>query len=98
MVQLYTKTTGGIGQNKYDTPVGEPIKVACNVYPLTTEEETAAGLQSIDTRKVVCDAWPGDLHCRVTFDGAEWDQHAPAKDFNKSWAARSVQLVIKKRG
>jgi len=98
IVQNYSKTVGNIGQTSYDTPDGPPVKVECNVYPLDADEETRYGLQEIETRKVVCDAWPGRAHSRMTFEGENWDQHAPEKNYSKSFSARSVQVVIKKRG
>lgn len=99
-VQQYTKSTGGIGQAVY-TASGEPVTVPCNVYPLTAEEVTTYGLQEIETRSVVCDllpGWPGRPHSRITFEGAEWDQYAMPKTYNKTRAATSVQIIIKKRG
>lgn len=95
-VQQYKATRGGVGQNVY-TADGPLILVPCNVYPLTAEEITTYGLQLVETRTVVCDSWPGTPHSRILFEGAEWDQHAVPKAFNKTRAARSVQIIIKKR-
>lgn len=97
-VQNYSKSIGSIGQSKYDEMDGNPIPVPCNVYPLTAAEMESYGLQLIETRSVICDAWPGDIHSRITFDGAEWDQYGPVKTYDKSWGVRSVQVIIKKRG
>ena len=97
-VQNFTKTIGGIGQNKWDTPDGLPIPVPCNVHPLTAEELVADGLQSIDSRKVVADKWPGNIHSRITFRDEEWDQVGPAKVHDISDHANSIQITIKKRG
>lgn len=97
-VQNFTKTVGGIGQAKYTTPNGKPVKVPCNVYPLTAAESEAFGLQLIETQSIVCDAWPGNVHSRITYQGEAWDQVGPVKTFSKTFGVRSVQLVIQKRG
>lgn len=97
-VQRHEKGPAGkVGQTTY-VPVGDPIPVPCNVYPADADIVEAYGLQKIETRHVVGDAWPGDLHSTITFEGATWDPATPVSTFGKTPSARSVQLHIKKRG
>lgn len=98
IVQNYSKTIGGVGQAKYDTPDGPPVPVPCNVHPLDADLVVANGLQESDTRLVVADFWPGRTHSRISYQGAEWDQHAPPQVHDISTNAQSVQVIIKKRG
>lgn len=97
-VQNYKASPGGIGQNKYDVLDGPTRAVECNVYPLSTALIDTLGLQLVDSRLLVCDAWPGNVHSIISFDGALWDQAAPPKNYNKTHGVRSVQVVIKRRG
>lgn len=96
IVQPYEKVLGPMGESTY-RPTGAPVPVPCNVHPITADEITAFGLQEVDARKIVADTWPGDIHCRITYDGEEWDQHGPAHHHDISDNANSWQVLIQKR-
>lgn len=96
-VQNYQQTKGETGQNLYTVPDGEAVRVPCNVYPVDADTITAYGLQEVETRLIVCDMWPGNIHSTVAFEGVEWDVAAPVQNFDKTPSARSVQVVVKKR-
>lgn len=98
LVQNFLKTTGSLGQAKYDEPDGEPIRVLCNAHPLDAELIKTNGLQEHDTRHLYADFWPGNAHSRVTYNGATWEPHGLPQVYDISAAANSVQIIIKKRG
>lgn len=97
VVQNHSATIGSVGQKVWTTPDGEPKTVPCNVYPLAADIIELFGLQAFETRAVWCDSWPGDLHSSITFEGATWDQAAPAATHNKSQNLLNVIVPIKKR-
>lgn len=96
-VQPYQETPGSIGQETYE-PVGAPIPVRGNKHPLTAQETEDNGLQNFTTTNFHCLSWPGDQHCRVTLDGAEWDQIGEAKLFDMSTRTRHYEVILRKRG
>lgn len=96
-VQLYVKSPGSIGQDTY-TPSGLPIPVEGNKHPLTAQEIEVNGLQNFTTTNWHTTSWPGDQHCRVTLDGAEWDQIGEAKLFDMSARTRHYEVILRKRG
>lgn len=95
LVQNYTKTTGTIGQAVYTTPDGAPKRVECNGYPLDAALIDLFGLQKVETRALWCDAWPGDLHSTIEFEGQKWMQAAPLATHNKSQNLLNVVVPIK---
>lgn len=95
-VQGYTKQAGTAGS--VYAPHGDPVVVPANVHPLSTTELTNLGLQASDTRRVHARIWPGDMHSRVTFQGAEWDQVAPAQLYDMSPATTHYEVIIRRRG
>lgn len=97
-VQNYSKGTGAVGQSTFNVPDGAPIKVKCNVYPAEQSVIETYGLQQVDTRLVVCDSWPGNIHSTIAFEGAVWEPATPVAAYRKTVSARSVQLHIRKRG
>lgn len=97
MVQLYVKSPGSIGQNEYE-PTGDPVPVKGNKHPLTAQEVEANGLQNFTTVNWHSIKWPGDEHCRVTLDNAEWDQIGEAKLFAMSTRTLHYEVILRKRG
>ena len=97
-VQNYLKKKGSIGQSTYTEPDGAAVPVPCNVYPLDAAEVVEYGVQELETLKLYCDSWPGNLHSRITYRGEEWDQAAPVKGFDNTVKLKNVVVIIKKRG
>lgn len=98
---LYEKTAGSAGQAEW-VPIeiadGDPVpSVRCNVRPLSAEEVQFWGDRGKDTRIVFADTWPFDIHSRLTFEGAEWDQVEPEKNFDFGAATKHHEVVIRKR-
>lgn len=95
-VQRRVERKGKAGQVEY-VDDGLPIPVRGNLYPLTTDEVQFYGDRGTDTRKWFCQVWPGDMHSRITLDGAEWDQVEPAKTFDAGVRSRHVEVILRKR-
>ena len=101
---LYEKVAGSAGQKEYRPITGsgpgteaKPIVVSCNVRPLDTEEIQFWGERGGDTRKVFADSWPFDIHSALTFNGGQWYQVDPEKDFDYGVATKHHEVVIRKR-
>jgi hypothetical protein len=100
LVQKMSPTIGTSGQTKYIVPDGAPIRVACNVYPLSSDERSDRGLVNDVTVQVILhrSEWPGDQHARITYDGSVWEQVGPADRYVVGHASRNTQVVLRRVG
>lgn len=87
---------GSAGQTEYRDVDEEPKTVACNVRPLSVDEQSYYGDRAVVRRKVFADTWPFDIHSRLTFDGAEWDVE-PEQRFDYGAGTKHVEVVIRRR-
>jgi hypothetical protein len=78
-------------------PTGEPISVRGTVHPLDAAEIQFYGDRALETRKFFGPSWPGNIDCRITFDGDEWDQVEPAAVHGIGQASRHVEVIIRRR-
>jgi hypothetical protein len=74
MVQLRESVQDDEGVDVLQS-VGEPIRVRCNVKPITAAEAEAYGITARETYRITARGWPGDHLSLVSYDGRDWDQH-----------------------
>lgn len=97
-VQPYKQAPGSSGQAEWVVD-GDPVQVRGNVHPLDADEIQFFGERARDMRKVFYygRTWPGDIHCRIEFDGVEWDQAEPERHFDLGYRTQHFEVMIRRR-
>lgn len=87
-LQPVRRETGTIGQIIW-VPDGPPLALRCNVHATT----------GADRRIFYYGAtWPGDINCRISYDGDEWDQTEEAAPHQFGSMTRHWEIPIRRRG
>lgn len=85
--------------NGWDLADGEPILVPCNVQTVTAEEMQVLGgtLTGTLMRCIGRGPWPGGVHSRIRWAGAEWDQEGDARVYSQSPRTAHFDAIIRRR-
>ena len=95
-VQKRKSKTGSANQKEYEND-GAPVIIPGTYHPLSAEEILVWGTSTRETGKFFCRSWPGDIHSRITFRGAQWDQVAPAEISDIGQNTKHVVVVLRRR-
>jgi hypothetical protein len=89
---------GSAGQDEFQLADPEDaVSVRGNVHPIEADEIVFWGDHGRDMRKVFCHSWPGDIRCRISWNGDEWDQVAPEQHFDLGARTQHFEVIIRRR-
>jgi hypothetical protein len=95
-VQRTKEVRGSAGQREREND-GDPIPLRGNMHELDAEEIQFWGDRQRVTKKFFYygKTWPGDIFSKITFDGSDWDQVAPAKMFG--FTRKHIEVILRER-